>query len=273
MTSALPSLSGAGLSLLAALQVQIPAPTGMVNDFAGMLPAATAARLERLVTAVRAKSGGEIAVVTMRDLGGRDVADVALEIGRTWKIGLNAAIGNRARNAGVVLLVVPKETSADGRGHIFIATGQGAEGFLTDAITGDIRREALPFLRSADYASAITLMTQRIAERYAGEFAFTLDSADLQPLARPRPPPRRSTGGVSPVVFIIGFVVLFMILSSIGRRGGRGGRGGGGGIFFIPGGGGGGWSSGGGGGGGGGGGFSGFGGGGGFSGGGSGGDW
>ncbi len=268
MTSALPSLSGAGLSLLAALQLQIPAPTGMVNDFAGVLPAATAARLERLATAVRAKSGGEIAVVTLRDLGGRDAADVALEIGRTWKIGSNAAIGNRARNAGVVLLVVPKETSADGRGHIFIATGQGAEGFLTDAITGDIRREALPFLRSADYASAITLMTQRIAERYAGEFTFTLDSADLQPLARPRPPPRGRTGGVSPVFFIIGFVILFVILSSIGRRGGRGGRGGGGGIFFIPGGGG--WSSGGGGGGGG---FSGFGGGGGFSGGGSGGDW
>ena len=270
MTAVVPPPVLKGVVVWAALQVQLPAPTGMVNDFAGVLPAATAQRLERLVTSVRTRSGGEIAVVTLRDLGGRDVGDVALQIGRDWKVGANAGIGDKARNAGVVLLVVPKETSADHKGHIFIATGQGVEGFIPDAVAGDIRREALPALRGADYATAITIMTQRIAEKYAAEFGFALDSGDVQHVAAARPPPRQSAGRISPVFFIVVIMIIFFILSAISRR--RGGGGGAGGVFY-----GGGWSSGGGGwssgGGDSGGGFGGFGGGGGFSGGGSGGDW
>ena len=270
MTAVVPAPVLKGVVVWAALQVQLPAPTGMVNDFAGVLPAATAQRLERLVTSVRTRSGGEIAVVTLRDLGGRDVGDVALQIGRDWKVGANARIGDKARNAGVVLLVVPKETSADHKGHIFIATGQGVEGFIPDAVAGDIRREALPALRGADYATAITIMTQRIAEKYAAEFGFALDSGDVQHVAAARPPPRQGAGRISPVFFIVAILIIFFILSAISRR--RGGGGGAGGIFY-----GGGWSSGGGGwssgGGDSGGGFGGFGGGGGFSGGGSGGDW
>ena len=262
------------LQAAVALQIQIPAPTGMVNDFAGVLDAATVARLERLTADVRTRSGGEIAVVTLRDLGGRDVGDVALQIGREWKVGANAKIGDRARNAGVILLIVPKETSADGRGHMFIGTGQGSEGFLTDAMTGDIRREAIPLLQRADYGAAIELMTHRIAERFAAEFGFALDST----IARAPPPEMRrpTRRGGSPQWFFFAIVAFIVLINIVGR--GRGGAGRGclwmlfSGLLSGGGRSGGGWS-GGGFGGGGGGGFGGFGGGGGFSGGGSGGDW
>ena len=42
--------------------------------------------------ALRERSGGEIAVVTLADIGDRDVADVALTIGRQWKVGAKAEI-------------------------------------------------------------------------------------------------------------------------------------------------------------------------------------
>lgn len=267
------------VALWAAMQgPAIPAPTGMVNDFAGVLAPATVERLERLARAVRTRSGGEIAVVTLTDLGGRDVADVALAIGRTWKVGANAKVGDRTRNAGVVLLLVPKETSADGKGHISIQTGQGSEGFITDAMAGDIRREALPFLRAARYDDALTLMTRRLASRFEAEFGFTLDSADLQGLAPVRGPPvrRRSSTPVPVMAFFAVILVAFVLLALLSSRGRR--RGYGGPIIYGGGwGSGGGWSSGSrwssGSNGGGGGGFDGFGGGGGFSGGGSSGDW
>ena len=110
----------AGRALLGALVLlqggpQIPPPRGMVNDFANALPEASIARMERVVQDVRAKSSGEIAIVTLSDLGGRDPSDIALRIGREWKVGNMAAIGDRSRNAGVVILLVPKETSSDGR--------------------------------------------------------------------------------------------------------------------------------------------------------------
>jgi uncharacterized protein len=112
----------AGRLLLGALVLlqggpQIPAPQGLVNDFANVLPAASEARMERVAQDVRTKSNGEITIVTLADLQGRDPAEIALRIGREWKVGNMAAIGDRSRNAGVVILLVPKETSSDGRGH------------------------------------------------------------------------------------------------------------------------------------------------------------
>ncbi len=264
----------------------IPAPRGLVNDFANVIPADRAARIEAIAQAVRDRSGGEIAVVTLPDIGDRDPGDVALQIGRDWKVGKAARIGDQTRNAGTVILVVPTQTSSTGHGRVSITTGQGTEAFITDAIAGDIRREATPQLQQGDYGGGIQLMTQRVAERYAQAFGFTLDSLglDLPPINAPsryeRVPARAGGGGgISPIVMI---VIFFVVVSLLSRLGGGGRRGCGGCIpIFLPfGGGGGGWGGGGwggggswGGGGGDGGGFGGFGGGGGFSGGGSSGDF
>jgi uncharacterized protein len=237
----------------------------MVNDFANVIPPAQAARIEALASEVRAKSGGEIAVVTLADIGGRDVGDIALRIGREWKVGAATKIGDATRNAGIVILVVPKETSSDGKGHVTVQTGQGSEGFITDAEAGEIWRAAIPFMQQKNYGDAIELMTQRVAQHFASSFNFSLDSAGPAPrqVSRRTMPAR----GFPPQLVFFIFVLLVLLLSR-GRGSGclwlalsSGGRGGGG------------WGGGGGFGGGGGGGFGGFGGGGGFSGGGSSGSW
>jgi uncharacterized protein len=260
----LPLLVAAGARAQGGLT--IPPPRGFVNDFAGVLQPSAVETMEAIARTVRDRSGGEIAIVTLRDIGGREAADVALQIGRDWKVGANAAIGDARRNAGVVVLLVPKETSSDGSGQISIQVGEGAEGFLTDAAAGQIRREATEYFRRGDYSTGLLLITTRVAERYAAEFGFSLDSIPGLPAREVRPPQ-----GFPPAAAVFLVVVIVVLLTS-SRRGGCGclpffagqalggmmssGRGG--------------WHGGGFGGGGfGGGGFGGFGGGGGFSGGGS----
>jgi uncharacterized protein len=271
----------AGRALLGALVLlqggpQIPAPQGLVNDFANVLPPASEARIERVAQDVRDKSQGEITVVTLPDLAGRDPSEIALRIGREWKVGNMAAVGDRSRNAGVVILLVPKETSSDGRGSCRVETGQGAEGFITDATSAEICREATPAFQQRDYGAGLELVTLRVAQRFAQEFGFALDTTLEAPVVPARRPAQRQSGGINPIFLLI---LLFVVLSLLG--GGRRGRRGCGGCMpiFLPmggfgggGGRGGGWS-GGGFGGGGGGGFGGFGGGGGFSGGGGGSSW
>lgn len=246
------------LSLAAQSALQIPRPTGRVSDFANVIAAEDEARITQLIEQVLAGSRGEIAVVTLPDLAGREVGDVALAIGREWGVGAAAAVGDRARNAGVVVLLVPRETSQDGSGHISIQVGQGAEGFINDAVAGDIRREATPTLREGAYGPALALITARVAERYAAEFGFALDST----LVPPRPRSREEGDGPIPLIV---FIIIWLLIAGASRR--RRGRGG---MVVVPfpmGGGG--FGGGGFGGFGGGGGFGGFGGGGGFSGGGS----
>src|SRR6476469_3347642 len=83
---------------------QIPAPLGLVNDFAEVITPEAAQRMERIADDVRAKSRGEMAIVTLPDIGGRDVQEIALEIGRQWKIGKIGNPGDATRNAGAVIL-------------------------------------------------------------------------------------------------------------------------------------------------------------------------
>ncbi len=262
----------------------IPAPTGYVNDFANVIPADNGDRMRRVIDDVRAKSDADLVVVTISDIGDRNVGDVALEIARQWKVGSPGKPGDPNRNRGVLILLIPKTTSKDGKGHLSLMIGNGAEGFITDAQAGDIRREATPLLSRNEYGAGLELMTQRVAQRLAAGLGFTLDAPiapAMAPTSSPREPYRRvgRSTGINPVFLFVIFIVVMSVLRSIG--GGRRRRSGCGGCIpiFLPFGGGSGWSSGGGSwggggfGGGGGGGFGGFGGGGGFSGGGSSGDF
>jgi uncharacterized protein len=252
----------------ALLQIAVPSPRGYVNDFAGVLDSASVAHMDAVIAEVRDKTRGEIAVVTLSDIGDRPAADVALEIGRRWGVGAKGSAGDPAKNLGVVVLLVPQKNHRPGTGQIFIATGRGAEGFLTDARVGRIRDAMTPYLAREAYGAGLAYGVDLIAQAFAQEFGVAL-------AVTPPPPPPAS----EPAVWVPSGAVLFwiifalvLILSRLSRRrrwgrgrfiwwtgggwsgrgwGGGGGAGGGGGGF--------------------GGGFGGFGGGGGFSGGGAGG--
>jgi uncharacterized protein len=275
------------LFLLATMPLRaqdIPAPVGHVNDFANVIPGDSRSRMEDLARRVKAATAGDIAVVTLPDLAGRPVEETALRIGREWGLGADSAIGSRARNVGVVILLVPKETSSDGRGHCRIETGQGAEGFITDAMSGSMCRAVTPRFAQQDYAGGLEELTTAVAGRFAAEFGVSFDG--VTPISAQQPRSSRR-GNSSLITTLIIFFVIATLMSRIGGRGRR--RSGCVGCLPIPivlppvGGGGwnsnrGGWSGGGfgggfGGGGFGGGGFGGFGGGGGFSGGGGGSSW
>lgn len=241
-----------------------PQPTGYLTDVAGVVDPASAARIDSIATRLRALTGAELAVVTLPSIKDYAPSDVALTIGRSWGVGAKGSIGDPRRNAGMVLLLVPRTENQ--RGQIYLATGQGIEGIVTDATAGRIQDLMIPQLREGQYGPALVTGVTALAGIVAQGFGVT--DSTLAPKT-----PVTLAGGTSfrlaLLVFILVFFLIMMVLAARARRwarrhviywGGSGGRGGGG-IW------GGGW---GGGFGGGGGGFGGFGGGGGFSGGGAG---
>src|SRR5438105_14943537 len=120
--------------------------------------------MEAVIAEVRAKSRGEIAVVTRSDLGNRAASDVALQIGRQWGVGAKGAAGDPAKNLGVVVLLVPLKNHRPGTGQVFIATGRGAEGFLPDARVGRIRDAMTPYLPREGYGAGLARRGGLIAQ-------------------------------------------------------------------------------------------------------------
>src|SRR5690606_25948933 len=141
-----------------AQRIQIPAPVGMVKDFANVIAAERDAPITRIVEEVRAKSGGEIAIVTLATLQGRPRDELALTIGREWGVGQKGDTGDPNRNTGTVVLVIPRETSDDGRGHLKIETGTGTTTFITAAEAGRVAdRYLVPEFRRGDYGTGILM--------------------------------------------------------------------------------------------------------------------
>ncbi|HTO72299.1 MAG TPA: TPM domain-containing protein [Gemmatimonadales bacterium] len=221
LTGILIALQLAGSGLVTAQSQGISAlfpaqPTGYLTDVAGVADPASAAAIDSIARRLRLTTGAELAVVTLPKIDPYTSSDVALAIGRAWGVGAKGEIGDQRRNAGVVLLLVPK--SANQRGYVYLATGKGAEGIITDAIAGRIQDAMLDELRAGQYGPALVTGASQIASRMRIGLGVA-DSTDVVP-------DDNEGGGdelPAPVVLFIIFVVLIIIISRM-SGGGRGGR-------------------------------------------------
>ncbi|HET8654744.1 MAG TPA: TPM domain-containing protein, partial [Longimicrobiaceae bacterium] len=175
------ALLAAGAAAPAAAQLQLPKPVGYVNDFANVIPPEQEARITRLIEEVRAKSGGEIAVVTLPSLQGQPVDEVGLQILRQWGVGAKTQIGDSLNNTGAVILVAPKERQTR------VELGYTTNTFVTAAEAGRIRDEMSPYFRKGDFGGGLLLGTATLAQKYAQHFGFKLTGdVPTEPQAAPQ---------------------------------------------------------------------------------------
>jgi uncharacterized protein len=219
----------------------LPAPTGYVSDFAGVLSPSTKLNLENLCTQVDRQAHAQIAVVTIKALDNdQSIEEFAVALEEKWKV------GPKGTDRGVLMLVVMNPRKYR------IEVGYGLEGILNDAKVGDIGRSMVPALSQGDYNTAIPLGVQQIARVIATDAGVTLNLAQpVHQYHRQQPAPVQISfvelllgGGV--ILLILFFLVktgntglIFFLLGNLmgggfggGRRGGRDGGGDGGGGGF-----------------------------------------
>ena len=253
-------------------QSPLPAPTGYVNDFAKVLDAQTAQRLETTLTNLDQQQQIQFAVATVDTTNGQEIFDYSMAVARGWGLG-----AKEVQKPSLLLLVAIKDRK------YYTQVSRHLEGELPDGLVGQIQREKLvPAFRAGDYSRGIEDTIDEYISVTANKRGFSTDTifGTTQPRRTSRDTGKSGLLGGCRILLII--VVVIIVLLIFGRRGGGRGMGGGGwwswllvsSLLNSGRGSGSGWSSGGfGGGSSGGGGFGGFGGGGDFGGGGSGGSW
>jgi uncharacterized protein len=193
-------------------------PTNYVNDFAGVLDAATQARLNDLCREVEQKTQAQIAVVTVKSLDGQDVVSYAVALYQQW------GIGSKGKDRGVLILL------ATGDHKYWTTVGYGLEPILPDGKVGGFGRDMVPVLRTGNYDAAATMITTSIANVIAQDAGVTLDSQPRRETTRRQPAP---SGGLPPLVVFLIIIFVFAVISILRAifRGG-GGRGSGGSGFW-----------------------------------------
>ena len=203
------------LLVLPAFALDFPPLTGRVVDQAEILDPAARAALTRKLADLEAKTTDQLVVVTLKSLQGTSIEQLGVELGRRWQI------GQKDKNNGVLLIVVPSERK------VRIEVGYGLEGTLTDAIARLIIENAIiPRFRANDFPGGITRGVDDIIQVLSG------DAAEWKQRAAHRPDPTPPWGSMLIVLLAMGafFVVFIMIVGAMPntsrtRRRGRSGIG------------------------------------------------
>ena len=219
MTRYLAVLWLALLALAAPVSAQtFPKLTGRVVDQAQLLRPEQVVDLTSKSEALEAQTGRQFVIATVNSLEGYPIEDYAYRLGREWKI------GDEKRDDGVLLLVAPNER------RVWIATGYGAGGFLTDAMSGIITREAiLPHFKQSppDYGGGIIAGADAIIKQMS--LPADQAQANLAKAEQAQQKRKDASPGIIPVIFWM-VIILFVIASMSRRARGRRYRGRGGGI-------------------------------------------
>ncbi|MEO5648556.1 MAG: TPM domain-containing protein [Ginsengibacter sp.] len=175
-----------------------PQPPMAVNDFGNFLEPFQRQALEEKIRNYNDSTSSAIVIVTVPDLQGYDIAELALKYIRTW------GIGTKEKNNGVLILVSKAERKAR------IETGYGMEGVLPDILAKQIiDQRMIPFFKQNDYYRGFDNTVDAIIQAAAGEY-----KAD---------PASRKSGRPSFGTIILLAVIFFIIIGLFSGGGGGGG--------------------------------------------------
>jgi uncharacterized protein len=170
-------------------------PPRLVNDFTGTLTQDQANAIEQKLVAFDDSTSTQIAVIIVSSLGGYDISEFALKLGREW------GVGGKDYNNGVVFLI------SIGDRKINISTGYGVEGALPDITAKHIIDEVVkPNFKGNDYYRGVSEGTDAIIKAVKGEYKSA------------RKKDKGSAGGK--IIMMVILVILFLSFTSGGNGGG-----------------------------------------------------
>lgn len=196
------------LFLLVSLQVaaqipERPVPPMLVNDLAGLFTSSEKYTLERRVVSFADSTSNQIAIVIVPQLYGYDKAELAYSIGEEW------GVGQSEFDNGIVILVKPKTASSGG--EVFIATGYGLEGVVTDAFARRVIEGAMiPHFRNNDYYGGVSAALDVLMPVISGEISSNEFAGD-------------DNGAAYVFMFFFALFVIILVLSSKGNNRNMGG--------------------------------------------------
>lgn len=192
---------------------------GFIADEANLLSDDVEYNLNMTLWDLQKKSGADIAVVTLPTLEGKSEQEVAMEIGRKYKV------GSKEKNNGIVFLTALNER------RMRIELGYGFEKIIPVKDLDYIRdNDILPYYRQNDYENGIARGTYQLAELAAQAEGVTISRTGYCPDKAVNTSTGRTSRSDTP--WWVWPIAIIMAIFSPRRRNGFGSSGFGGGGGF-----------------------------------------
>lgn len=186
----------------------LPAPTGPVNDYAGVIDQATKDQLNKRLTDYQRSTGVELAVAVVNTTDGRDIFDYSLAVARGWGIGSKGD-----DNPSALLFIAVQDRK------YFTQVSRDLEDELPDGLVGTLQRQNLvPQFRQGNYSKGISDTLEA--------YIRTIDQRTSGTAASPTPvgsdDGETSTSQTAYGGFCCLLIILVIVLIIIGSRSGGG---------------------------------------------------
>jgi len=143
-----------------------PALTGRVVDEAGVLDNSGYQKLQRMLQEEEDKTGIQIVVAVLKNLGGNEISDYSVRLARHWQI------GQKDKNNGLVILIAMEERK------MRIEVGYGLEGVITDARSKYIIENILkPEFRAGKYQEGLLRGVLTVIQLFNDDQTAEIDEA------------------------------------------------------------------------------------------------
>jgi len=175
--------------------LDVPALSGRVNDYAGMISPAARRSIGAELERFEAKESTQIVILTVPSLDGDSMEDFSIRVAERWKI------GRKGSDNGVLLIAARDERK------LRIEVGYGLEGSLTDLTAGRIvDNEMVPAFRAGQMDEGFARGVASIIKAVHGEY-------------KAGPAGKKPRGGISGPLFLL--IVFFFYFTSFFNRGRR----------------------------------------------------
>lgn len=151
-----------------AQEKRLPQRIGHINDFAGVLDAATRERLESILEKLKEKTRLDFVVATIKSAGTEDLYDYSLAVANDWKVG---APGGADRSLLIVI-------AAD-NGKFFSQVTRAARIYLPEGVVGEMGQRIRDRV-SEGYNGALLAGIRAFVDRVGEINSFDFASLDPQ---------------------------------------------------------------------------------------------
>ncbi|HEV8203983.1 MAG TPA: TPM domain-containing protein [Pyrinomonadaceae bacterium] len=150
-----------------AQSTKLPAPSGHVNDFAGVIDSETKARLENLLQRLQEKSKFELYIATVESTGAQEISAFSNQLARDWSIGTQTT-----KNKSLLLVV------STGTKTSFARFSRAAQVALPDGVLGEMTYRMQTPLGEGRFAEAVNSGVYVFANAVAEKIGFKV--SDLE---------------------------------------------------------------------------------------------
>jgi tetratricopeptide (TPR) repeat protein/uncharacterized membrane protein YgcG len=151
-------------------QTKLPAPTGHVNDFAGVVNESTRQQLENVLANLKLKTGIDFEIAAVQSTSGQDISKFSLQLARDW----NVCARTSTKKTLLLVLAVDEKDS-------LTCISKSVQPDLPEGVLAEMGHRMRASIEAGHFGEGLNAGVQHFINALSQKLAFSTEDLDKAP--------------------------------------------------------------------------------------------